>query len=177
MLSYRTEKLKKRKTRVAEHRDLLVPKDGLPHPGHEVWHEAHAGPRSELSFCGLQVSDAICPDALKVKTALTMPSRQTHEINVPTFVGLKIVEIERRIFPKPFEPVSSQSFFPSDRLRTATVAADHGIIGVHSQTTFDIPSAIGTKPINRGGHRVKGHVPTSQPFFPERSRTALIKTK
>jgi hypothetical protein len=54
---------------------------------------------------------------------------------------------------------------------------DHGVIGVHFQNRFDIASAIGVKPINRSGHRVKGHIPTYVPFLPEMSRRALVNTK
>jgi hypothetical protein len=35
---------------------------------------------------------------------------------------------------------------------------DDRIIGVHSQNRFDVAGAVGIKPVNRSGHRVKGHV-------------------
>jgi hypothetical protein len=56
-------------------------------------------------------------------------------------------------------PIGPQAFFASDKFPTATAAFDYGIISIHFQDGFKLARAIGVQPVNRSGHRVKGHIP------------------
>jgi len=48
-------------------------------------------------------------------------------------------------------------------LGSTTIAFNNGVIGKHRQHRFQVACAVGVQPVNRCGHRVKGHVPHQLP--------------
>jgi hypothetical protein len=71
---------------------------------------------------------------------------------------LKVVKIGRWIL-KGFDPVGAQPLFARSYCHTAAATTNDRVVSVQIEDGVSITSAVGIKPINRSGHRVKGHIP------------------
>lgn len=62
-----------------------------------------------------------------------------------------------RMIPETLDRIGAQALPGRNRLQAAAGAMDDRVIGIHCQNGLDV-AALGIEPVNRSGHRVKGHV-------------------
>lgn len=63
-----------------------------------------------------------------------------------------------RMIPETLDRIGAQALPGRNRIQAAAGAMDDRVIGIHCQNGFDVGGAVGVEPVNRSGHRVKGHV-------------------